>query len=178
MPTQRVVPEAWLKAQGPVHRIVIHWTAGSYTPSQLDRIHYHLLIDGDGKCHRGVRPLGAYLPHTRALNTGSVGLALCGMRGAQQSPRKLGDSPLTLLQIERACQAAAEVCFAHELAVTERTVLCHSEVPRVYGVPQRGKWDVDIAPWDSSLSPKGVHELLRRKVAWFLTMMRHPEPEA
>lgn len=168
MPVSRVVPVAWLPAGARVERVIMHWTAGTYTPSLLDRAHYHLLIDGLGQAARGVRPPGSYLPHTRMLNTGSVGLAICGMHLATESPWSAGPYPITYLQWERACQAAAEVLHAYSLPVSERTLLCHSEVGRVYGRAQRGKWDIDRLPHDLTLSPDRVHAEMRRKALWYL----------
>ena len=30
-------------------RIIIHWTAGTYYPSEYEKEHYHFLVDKDGK---------------------------------------------------------------------------------------------------------------------------------
>lgn len=143
---------------------------GRYEPSLLDRAHYHVLIAGDGTARRGPRLPGQYLPHTRNLNTGSVGLAICAMAGAVWG-RTLGTQPFTRVQWERAAQAAAELCAAYDLDITERTVLCHSEVGRVYGKQQRGKWDIDVLPFETSLAAADVHDQFRRKVTWFRGQM-------
>ena len=163
----RVVPDIWLPPGRSVQRIVMHWSAGGYTPSLLDKSHYHFMVDGKGAVHRGVRSPGQYLPHTRNLNTGSVGLSICAMAGAVQG-KAHGKFPLLALQWERACQAAADILAAYDLAVTERTVLCHSEVERVYGKKQRGKWDIDVLPFAPALSPAQVHDQMRRKISWYL----------
>ena len=165
---ERVVPEAWLPYGRNVVRVVLHWTAGAYTPSALDRAHYHFLVNGEGQAVRGIRGPGLYLPHTRNLNTGSVGLSICAMAGAVERPFKSGPAPLTNLQWERACQAAAEILHAYGLPVSERTILCHSEVTRVYGKVQRGKWDIDVLPFARELTAPEVHSQMRRKVAWYL----------
>ena len=34
-------------------RIIIHWTAGLYYPTELEKTHYHFLVDKDGKVHEG-----------------------------------------------------------------------------------------------------------------------------
>ncbi|HEU4754102.1 MAG TPA: N-acetylmuramoyl-L-alanine amidase [Armatimonadota bacterium] len=164
----RVLETAWLPPGRKVFRVILHWSAGGYRPSLLDRGHYHFLIDGDGEAHPGLRGPGLYLPHTRLLNTGSVGLSLCGMLGAQEQPRVPGPAPITKLQWERGIQAAAEILAAYDLALTERTLLCHSEVERVYGITQHGKWDVDWLPFAGELSPSQIHQQLRQKCAWYL----------
>lgn len=165
---ERVLPEAWLPRPRRVHRVILHWTAGAYTPSTLDRAHYHFLIDGEGRPHRGIRGPGLYLPHTRNLNTGSVGLSICAMAGAVESPFDAGRFPLRQVQWERAIQAAADLIARYDLALTERTFLCHSEVQDVYGVRQRGKWDIDILAFAPNLRPDEVHDQMRAKCGWYL----------
>ena len=32
-----------------MERIIMHWTAGTHTASEVDKEHYHLLIEGDGR---------------------------------------------------------------------------------------------------------------------------------
>lgn len=170
MSVARVIPVSALpKLPGrKVSRVIMHWTAGGYTPNAIDRAHYHFLIDGQGEVVIGPRKPGLYLPHTRMLNTGSVGLAICAMRGARQVPFHAGEQPLTHLQWERACQAAAEILHAYGLELSERTLLCHSEVTRVYGRRQLGKWDVDRLAFDPVLKPGAVHANMRRKAEWYL----------
>lgn len=172
MPVERVIPRFDLpRGRGKVYRVVVHWTAGAYKPSEYDRRHYHFLIDGHGRAVLGARRPGEYLPHTRMLNTGSVGLALCGMGGARERPFYAGAWPITHLQWERAAQAAAEIIAAYDLALTERTCLFHSEVWRVYRRPQIGKWDINALPFEPGLTPAEVHAQFRRKVRWFLDRM-------
>lgn len=173
----RVIPAAWLPAagKGQVHRIILHWTGGGYTPNAFDKLHYHFLINGEGHAVRGpVRP-GLYLPHTRALNGGSVGLSIAAMAGAEEGKRPF-KCPVTHLQWERAAQAAAEICHAYGLDVTPRTVLSHAEVTTVYGIEQRGKWDVRYVgkPGEAeyTMTPKALQEQFRRKVVWYLQEMR------
>ena len=81
-------------------RIIVHWTAGSYTPSAVDREHYHYLIDGSGDLHEA-RPVeqnnrdvagftsDEYTAHTRGLNSYSIGVALCAMHGARERPDRV-----------------------------------------------------------------------------------------
>lgn len=182
MPVDRVIPEAWL-TKAKVQRVICHWTAGSYHVTPHDRACYHVILcdeqamgrGTDVRAVRGTRPPagndstqdGDYAAHCRGLNTGSFGLSVACMRDAQ--PRgPYGDSPLTKLLWERMAQAAAEVLVAYDLELSERTCLFHSEVERVYGKAQAGKWDVDVAPWDPSLTPAEVHAQFRRKVAHYL----------
>lgn len=176
---RRVLRPEWLpelpEERAPA-RIVVHWTAGRHRPSLLERGHYHFLIDGEGKPHRGLFGVGRYGPpnHVKGLNTGSVGLALCGMRGAVERPFSPGPEPITPLQWERAAQAAAEVMLAYGLPAApkglERVVLMHSEVPEVYGIPQ-DRWDIDCLPWKRDLGPGSVHSDFRRRVLGYLARL-------
>lgn len=163
----RVIPRLWLPPSSGVRRVVMHWTAGNYQPNWLDKAHYHFLIDGQGRPVKGPRAPGQYLPHIRNLNSGSVGLSICAMARARQCG-PFGKCPLTELQWERACQAAADILAAYGLTLSERTLLCHSEAERVYGVAQGGKWDIDLLPWDLKLTPAQVHAQMRNKTAWYL----------
>lgn len=163
----RLLPEAWLPAGRLVERVIVHWTAGAHMPSVLDKAHYHFLVTGHGEVVRGIRGPGLYLPHTRGLNTGSVGLAICAMAGAVQQPAKSGPYPITRVQWERCAQAAAEILHAYKLPLTESTLLTHSEVTGVYGILQRGKWDINVLPFARELTPEEVHRNLRRKAQWY-----------
>ncbi|WP_248311241.1 peptidoglycan-binding protein [Bosea sp. UNC402CLCol] len=51
-----VVPSDWMPA-AQMDRIIVHWTAGAHRGSGLDRSHYHVLIEGDGKLVRGIPPI-------------------------------------------------------------------------------------------------------------------------
>ena len=171
---ERIIPSAWL-TPARCQRVIIHWTAGSYRVSGLDRDHYHVVLGGEPGEVVAVR--GRYTPadndncvdrkyamHVRGLNTGSFGLSAACMGGAKQGG-PYGQWPLTPRLFERLAQAAAEVCKAYDLDITERTVLQHGEVQRVYGKPQSGKFDVCLLPW--SPDEHDVPAIFRRKVLWY-----------
>jgi N-acetyl-anhydromuramyl-L-alanine amidase AmpD len=143
-------------------RIILHWTAGTYNASALDRSHYHFIIDGDGRIITGNHTVeanestrdGVYAQHTQGCNTGSIGVSMAAMGGAQEQPFKAGRWPLKREQWERAAECVATLCREHGIAVTRQTVLSHAEVEQTLGIKQRGKWDVAVLPWD--LSVKGA----------------------
>lgn len=164
------IPELWLPKPANVQRVILHWSGGGPKATLLDRSHYHFCANADGTIIRGLRAPGQYLQHTRNLNTGSVGLSLCGMGGAVEG-KSFGKWPLTSVQVERACEAAAQVLKRYGLSVTQNTCLCHSEVTHVYGKIQRGKWDIDCLQFRPDLDAAGVHVLLRRKVLWYYDRM-------
>ena len=65
-----------------VKRIVLHWSAGRYYPSEFEKKYYHYLLDADGHIYSGVyKPEdndncndGNYAAHTGGGNTGSIGV--------------------------------------------------------------------------------------------------------
>jgi len=89
---------------------------------------------------------GDYAAHTLRLNTGSIGLAMCGMQGAKESPFSAGPSPITEKQFEKHCALLAAKHIEYSIPVTEETCLTHAEVQPRLGVKQRGKWDLTRLP--------------------------------
>ena len=140
-------------------RIICHWTAGGSRASQLDRQHYHRLIERDGTVVLGTEEIadnivtadGDYAAHTLHLNTGSIGVAMCGMGGAVEHPFDAGPVPLTEHQFTVFCALIADLCLEYAIPVTPQTVLTHAEVETTLGVKQRGKWDIAALPWDPRL---------------------------
>ncbi len=152
----KLIPLSWLPAAR-ARRVILHWTAGGPTPSDLDLGHYHFLVDRRGKVCRGEHTVtdndvtsdDDYAAHTRGANTGAIGVALCGMAGAVQRPFKPGPYPITRKQWNAALIACADLCRRYGLTPDERSLLMHSEVEECLGIPQRGKWDVDVRTWPS-----------------------------
>ena len=135
-------------------RIIIHWTAGAHRANHIDKRHYHLLIEGDGTVVPGDKlpeanestSDGDYAAHTRALNTGSIGVAVCAMHGAQERPFRAGGYPITDVQVDSLIEVVADLCATYRIPVTRQTVLTHAEVQPTLGVAQRGKWDITWLP--------------------------------
>jgi hypothetical protein len=178
----RLIKPEWCPPDGRIARCIIHWTAGAYRISGIDRAHYHAICGLATKnggtagiiavrgthsaAANNVTSDGHYAAHTKGLNTGSFGLAVACMAGAVQG-KSNGDFPLTPELWEALAQAAAEVLSAYKLPVTERTVLQHGEVERIYQKPQRGKWDCCYLPWQPALKPRQVCDLFRERVKFY-----------
>lgn len=166
-----LVPKSWLPECSP-KRIICHWTAGGYRATDTDRWHYHILIEGDGSLVRGYYDVadnastsdGQYAAHTKGLNTGSIGVAVCCMFGAQRDPFRAGEFPMTMTQWNTMARLVADLCKFYNLPVNERTVLGHGEVERIYGIPQHGKWDPMRLPWKPALSEQQVAHAFRALV--------------
>ena len=141
-------------------RIIMHWTGGAYQPSAYDKKYYHKLIDGNGKVHDGKYPIaanetinGGYAAHTRNCNTGSIGIAVCAMFGAKESPFDVGNYPITDKQFNALCAEVARLCVEYGIDVTAKTVLTHAEVQDTLGIKQRNKWDITAIggnKWDAT----------------------------
>jgi N-acetyl-anhydromuramyl-L-alanine amidase AmpD len=140
-------------------RVILHWTAGTHVANALDRQHYHFMVQGDGSVVEGVHPpednerlVGAdYAAHTLNCNTGSIGVALCGMLGAVESPFTAGIYPINETQLTAACALVARLCKTYGIAVTPKTVLTHAEVQGTLAIVQNGKWDIARLPWTSTI---------------------------
>lgn len=174
----RVIPAGWMPAAN-ISRVIVHWTAGHYAPSENDRSHYHLLIDGNAKPVRGIPSIvlnahpkaqPGYAAHTLNCNTGSIGISVCAMAGAMEAPFQPGKAPITKGQWMALVLSVADICERYKLPVTEKTVLTHAEVQANLGIKQRGKWDIAILPFDLKFNTaKKVGDRLRAEVAAVLS---------
>jgi N-acetyl-anhydromuramyl-L-alanine amidase AmpD len=176
------VPLDWMPP-AKLARIIVHWTAGQHKASDLDRQHYHILIEGDGSLVRGVpgidlnglpkaRP--GYAAHTLNCNTGSIGVSLCCMALAVEAPFQTGPAPMTRTQWDALPHVLADLCRAYAIPVTPETVLSHAEVQRNLGIAQRGKWDISRLSFD--LATRGAHacgDIFRAQTANLLTAKGH-----
>lgn len=170
-----VVPGEWMPAAN-MKGIVVHWTAGAHRASGLDRSHYHLLIEADGKLVRGtpsitlndasgLRP--GYAAHTLNCNTGWIGVSLCCMAGAVENPFNAGSAPMTRVQWNRLAEVCADLCRRYRIPVSPRTLLSHAEVQDTLGIKQRGKWDIARLAFEQGgiVGAKACGDRLRAAVA-------------
>jgi hypothetical protein len=135
-------------------RIILHWSGGAHTPSNLDKQHYHFIIDGAGKVHLGefkpeanAKPVkGQYAAHTLNCNTGSIGVAVAAMAGAVERPFNAGKHPITPAQVAALVTLVRSLAAQYGIPVTPQTILSHAEVQPTLGIKQRGKWDITWLP--------------------------------
>lgn len=158
-------------------RIIGHWSGGGWKASTLDLEHYQFVVEGDGTVVEGkyspednIRVTdGIYGAHTLNLNTGSIGVAMAAMVGANERPLTWGRAPLTAVQVDAFCQLLARLCMQYRIPVTRRTVLTHAEVWPTLGIRQRNKWDITCLPGDTAVrSAIVVGDELRAKVAEYM----------
>ncbi|ATB06514.1 N-acetylmuramoyl-L-alanine amidase [Sinorhizobium meliloti] len=153
-----IVPSDWMPA-AKMERIICHWTAGAHKASEFDRGHYHILIEDDGKLIRGIPSIKlneapaqkGYAAHTLGANSGSIGVSLCCMGGANEAPFDPGKYPMNREQWDALTSVVADLCRRYSIPVTDKTVLSHAEVQNNLGIQQRGKWDFTRLAFDPSV---------------------------
>ena len=153
-------------------RIIWHWTAGTYTPSDLDLSHYHFVIDGNGQYHDGVNieynaapiDLMRYAAHTKQCNSESIGISVAAMAGAK-TVTDWGTYPVKRAQIDTLISLSVALGHFYNIPVTDKTMLSHAEVENNLGIKQRGKWDIAVFPFMPSFNTaKLCGDYLRSKV--------------
>jgi N-acetyl-anhydromuramyl-L-alanine amidase AmpD len=170
------LPSLWLPSlpSGSLEHIVIHWTGGANSVSALDKLHYHFIVDGEGVVHRGIwsvksnaRPFRrrtGYAAHSLNFNAGSIGIALCGMGGATESPFRAGKWPIRQLQWQIAAEVAAQCAAQYGISTTNYDILQHGEIQKRKQIAQRGKWDCCKLPWHPNWSHGDVERDFRLRV--------------
>lgn len=178
------LPLLWMPAVR-MDRIILHWTAGAHKANATDRRHYHFIVEADGKIERGNRSIAdnvaplvkdRYAAHTRNANSYSIGVSLACMGGATESPFVPGKWPMTRAQYDRMVEIVAELAKRYKIAVTDKTVLWHSEVERNLGIKQAGKWDATRLAFDPGVKgARACGDRLRRDVqAALMGMVKRP----
>lgn len=160
-------------------RIILHWTAGANRPNAIDKKAYHYLIDDRGVVHKGVHNPeanldcsdGVYAAHTGGGNTGSIGVALCGM--AQFSyPRISTPFPLTKLQLEAAFSFLAKLCKRYGLSPDEEVLMTHFEFGQKNPTTtSKGKIDIVYMHPYPTVHKYEVGNFIRGKVKWYLQQL-------
>ncbi len=159
-------------------RIILHWTAGAYTPNSVDLAAYHFVIAGDGTVVKGKHPVsanaagkplisGRYAAHTASLNTDSIGVSLAAMAGAQESPFNAGRYPVTPAQVAALVKLTADLSTQYGIPITPQTVLTHAEVQGTLKVKQKNKWDITYLPGYGKRSATEIGNILRQMVATY-----------
>lgn len=161
-------------------RIVIHWTAGTNQPNSTDYQHYHFVINKDGIVTNGKFPISAnevcrndskgnpaYAAHTGGGNTGSIGVAMCGMAGFE-GVNKVGKYPLTRVQCEKCFKLCSELCKKYNIAITSQNVLTHYEFGKLNpNTSSKGKIDIVYLPPFPDVKRSVVGDFIRNKVRWY-----------
>jgi len=141
--------------------IILHWTAGNYTPNTTDLTHYQMLIDGAGKKIKGKDKTAS----TGGMNSITYNISCCG--------RKDSNTIIKPIQIEAMCHYAAMVC--KELGLTVDKCYTHSEIGKMV---QDGRIK-QLLPYNKLLEQNigkidfnGMGDILRRKIEWYYSKIK------
>lgn len=157
-------------------RVIIHWTVGCYQPNQHEYERYHYLVNGDGVVVKGkYKPEdnlncndGKYAAHTGGGNTGSIGIALCGMLGYREGIPTSTKYPLKFAQCEAAWKKIAEICKVYNIPITSETVLTHYEFGKSHpNTTSRGKIDINYLHPYPQYKAQEIGNFIRGKVLWY-----------
>ena len=156
-------------------RIIIHWTAGSYSPNATDLQHYHYLVDSVGVVHYGkFKPEdnencqdGRYAAHTGGGNTGSIGIAMCGMCGFS-GVNNVGKYPLTKKQCEATFKLCAELSKKYNIPIASNHIMTHYEFGKSHpDTSSAGKIDIVYLPPYPDYNRNKVGDFIRNKIRWY-----------
>lgn len=156
-------------------KIIIHWTAGGYYPTEYEKQYYHFLIDKDGKTYKGKYSpeanlncsKGNYAMHTGGGNTGAIGVSLCAMAGFKNK-QNTGKYPITPQQFEAAMKLCAQLCIKYKINITPDTVLTHYEFGIKHpSTTSAGKIDIIYLPPYSWVAQNDIGAFIRTKIKWY-----------
>jgi len=156
-------------------RIILHWSAGRYYPTDFEKQFYHYLVDVEGNIVQGkYRPEdnlncadGNYAAHTGGGNTGSIGLCMCGMSGFEPNSF-CGYYPIERKQFEACMKFAAELCKKYNIRISPQTVLTHYEFGKSHPeTTSAGKIDIVYLPPYPWVGRNDVGAFIRTKVRWY-----------
>lgn len=156
-----------------LNRIILHWTAGANYMNSTDYQHYHFLIDKDGNVAKGMYTPednincydGKYAAHTGGGNTGSIGVAYCGMLGFKNA-KNPGKFPLTAKQVESGFKFCAELCKKYNIPINN--VMTHYEFGKLHPkTSSAGKIDIIYLPPYPNVSATQMGTFIRQKIHWY-----------
>ena len=156
-------------------KIIIHWTAGNYFPSDYEKKCYHFLIDKYGQLHHGkfkpednlICVKGRYAMHTGGGNTGAIGVAMCAMFGFK-SKYNVGEFPITPEQFEFTANFCAKLASKYNIEITPDNVMTHYEFGKKFTqTSSAGKIDIIYLPPYPWVDKNDVGSFIRTKIKWY-----------
>lgn len=161
-------------------RVIIHWTAGANQPNNTDYQHYHYLINSDGVlvggkwnvsdnevCRADAKGNALYAAHCGGGNTGSIGIAVCGMANFNGKPEST-KYPLTAVQCEKLFKTVASLCKSYNIPITPQTVMTHYEFGKTHpNTSSHGKIDIIYLHPYNYLRADEIGNFIRNKVRWY-----------
>lgn len=111
-------------ARGYIDHIYLHWSAGHYNQSHVNK--YHICIDKDGKMYTDVELFTEHRDHTYMRNSRAIGITLNGCWDAI-NPTNMGTEPPTKQQIYALSWLVALLCVQIGIPLDIQHVLTHAE---------------------------------------------------
>ena len=151
-----------------INKIILHWTAGTNKANQVERDHYHYIVQGDGSVTLGkYKPEdnmnckdGKYAAHCGGGNTGAIGIALSGAPNTNY--------PINRQQLEAMCKLAASLSIKYGIRVTSKTIISHAEFGNAHpNTTSYGKVDINRLPCVGIYGVKECGDWLRNKISWY-----------
>lgn len=139
-----MIPNEWMPNFYYSHdvKIILHWTASGYNPSELCLDSYHFLVDGNGEILKGYRNVGTPAPHTYGFNY-EIGIGICCMGNDSHPGFNHGKYPMKKVQFDAAIDLISQLCKRYKIRhIAKDRILTHAEVTKTLGVDQWGKWDI------------------------------------
>ena len=101
-------------------------------------------------------------------NTGSIGVAVCGMYVPREVSVKYTKYPLTKIQCERMFKLCADLCKKYNIPITSDTVMTHYE----FGVKHPNttshhKPDITFLPPYPWVTQSEMGNFIRQKIKWY-----------
>ncbi len=158
-----------------INKVVIHWTAGKYYPTQFEKNFYHYLVDKEGKIYNGLYSPEdnincndkKYAAHCGGGNTGAIGIAMCAMYKFQ-SAKIVGDFPITPIQFESCMNYCAYLCNKYKIPVTKNNVFTHFEFGQAHPkTTSFGKIDIIYLPTHPWVNKNDIGNFIRSKIRWY-----------
>lgn len=156
-------------------RIIVHWTAGTYYPTDYEKEHYHFLVDKDGKVYYGIFcpennlrcVTGHYAAHTGGGNTAAIGVAVCAMAGFKNS-KDCGKYPITKKQFESTMELCAKLSIKYDIPVNPNTIMTHYEFGQKHpATSSAGKIDIVFIPPYPWVEKSEAGKFIRSKIKWY-----------
>ncbi len=157
-------------------RIIIHWTGGTNQPCNEDFEHYHYLINSDGMVINGKHKpsdnencnYGNYAAHCGGGNTGSIGVAMCGMYVPKNTSIRKTNFPLTKIQCEKCFKLIADLTKQYKIPITPQNIMTHHEFGLKHPeTSSKGKIDIIWLPPYGDMASESVGNFIRSKIRWY-----------
>ncbi len=164
-----------------LRRIALHWTGDDYRTT-FSAYHFCIALGDDDRpfvvathdVRANARDVGAsdapYAAHTRGRNSYTIGVAVCGMRGAV--PHDFDAHPLRDDMMEATCALVAHLARAYAIDVGAETIATHAEAAvddGYFGCGDEQRWDIarlvpEARPLEAN-DARATGDVLRERIA-------------